>query len=398
MRRARSIWLVAQREMLDRLRSRAFQLSTAVIAVLVVAGVVGSDRLPELLGAGTRQVGVTAQASDFVPALEEAAHALDVEVSFAIVRDQAEGEWLLADGAIDALVLGPGAVAYRSRDLAPVTAVVTTATRSAALPGQLRDLGLSLEQARPLLVPSPPAVRILEPLPERDADSAVLAALSPVVLYIALVLYGSWVLNGVVEEKSNRVAEVLLATLRPTELLTGKVLGIVLVGMAQVTVAAAALVLGLALTGQARAPDVAMPVLAASVLWFLLGLVLYNFAYAALASTVSRQSEANTAAMPITFVLVVPYLLALTVIPNAPDGALARVLSILPPTAPLVMPTRVALGTPSIFEHVAAVALSLPTIAGVIWLAGRIYSGAILRVGRRVGIRDAFRSARETSA
>lgn len=136
--------------------------------------------------------------------------------------------------------------------------------------------------------------------------------------------------------------------------------------------------------GANQAP-VAFDVAAFSVVWFVLRLVFYNFADPALGSTVSSASEAQNAAWPVTMLLLVPYMIALLVVPADPNGAVARVESICPLTAPLVMPSRIAVGDPAAWEIVLSLLLMLPAIAGMIWLAGRIYRAAILRTGRGCG-------------
>jgi ABC-2 type transport system permease protein len=153
---------------------------------------------------------------------------------------------------------------------------------------------------------------------------------------------------------------------------------------------------GLIAVGMPDLPAVAPGLGVWSTIWFTLGLLFYSFAYAAIGATVSRQADATSAAWPVTMLLIVPYFISLTVLPEDPDGTLARVLSILPLTSPLAMPPRIAVGEPSWVELVTSVVLMVLALAGIMALAGRIYAGAILRSGRRVGLLDAFRSSGET--
>ena len=95
--------------------------------------------------------------------------------------------------------------------------------------------------------------------------------------------------------------------------------------------------------------------------------------------------------------LLVPYFLSVFVVPENPDGLLARVLSLVPVTAPMAMPARAAMGEPALWEIALSAALMVAAIVGMVWLAGRIYAGAILRTGARVGLLQAFRSSDETT-
>ena len=110
----------------------------------------------------------------------------------------------------------------------------------------------------------------------------------------------------------------------------------------------------------------------------------------------SRLADADRATLPLGVVLLAPYFLSVFVVPENPDGLLARVLSLVPVTAPMVMPARTAMGEPALWEITLSVALMIPAIVGMVWLAGRIYAGAILGMGPRVGLLQALRSSGET--
>jgi ABC-2 type transport system permease protein len=280
--------------------------------------------------------------------------------------------------------------------------VVSRALQAESLPRRLAALGLTFEQARPLIAPAPTAVEVLDPPPPSaegpsQEERYLAATASAALLYIALAVYGSFVLNGVIEEKANRVVEVLLGALRPSDLLAGKVLGIVATAMLQLLAGLAGAIAALLTVGDAEIPRVAADVAVYSVIWFVLGLALYNFAYAAVGATVSRPSEAQNAAWPVTMLLLVPYAVSIVLVPNDPDGVVARVLSIVPLTAPLVMPSRVAVGEPATWEIALAFALMAPAILAMTWLAGRIYRATILRSGPRVRLLQALRSALRSS-
>ena len=173
-------------------------------------------------------------------------------------------------------------------------------------------------------------------------------------------------------------------------------LGIVCAAMVQLGAGILAGLTALALVGGAHLPSVALDVALVSIAFFVIGIVFYNFIYAAVGATVARQSEAASASMPVALMLLAPYLIALTYVPSHPDEPFVRLLSLLPLSAPLVMPARVAAGSSSTAEVALSLALMLPALALMIWLAGRIYVGAILRSGPRVTLLEAFRSGKTT--
>lgn len=396
----RLYWLVAQRELLERVRTRSFVLSTSALAVLSAAAIVAADVVPARFGQGAERLAVVSDTpAATVATLRRSADTLGVELDLVGVGDVATGERAVEEGDVDAFLAPSGELVFGSEAYAQIEAVVSQALQTLALPGRLEGLGLTLEQARGLLQPEPVDVRLLDPPDPAEAEDEggrrALAALTSIALYIVLVLFGNWVLVGVIEEKASRVVEVLLGPLRPAQLLTGKVMGILVSALLQVAVVGVGALAGLVAVGMPDIPAIAAGLAVWSVVWFALGLLFYSFAYAAIGATVSRQADATSAAWPVTMLLIVPYFISLTVLPEDPDGTLARVLSILPLTSPLAMPPRIAVGNPSWLELGASVVLMLFALVGMMALAGRIYAGAILR-SRRVGVLDALRSSGET--
>jgi ABC-2 type transport system permease protein len=213
-----------------------------------------------------------------------------------------------------------------------------------------------------------------------------------IVLYVALGLYGSFVSQGVVEEKATRIVEILIATMRPSELLAGKIIGIGVVGLLQLSAIAAATFVMVSLTSVVTIPSFDLSAILGYLLWFVLGFLLYATAYAAVAATVSRQEEVSGATAPITVFLIGSFLLAYTVIPN-PASTLSTILSILPPFAPILMPVRMSSGDASAWQVGLALVLTVIAILGLTWIAGRIHSNSVLRLGARVRFRDALRGS-----
>jgi ABC-2 type transport system permease protein len=154
-------------------------------------------------------------------------------------------------------------------------------------------------------------------------------------------------------------------------------------------VGAAALV-AVHVTNVAAIPALAVAGILGDIFWFLLGFLFYATAYAAVASLVSRQEEVQSAVAPIGILLIAGYLLVYAALPN-PSGPLATVCSLLPPFAPVLMAVRMAATDVPFWQVALAVALTLASIGGLTWLAGRMYTNAAMRIGARVRFMDAFR-------
>ena len=156
---------------------------------------------------------------------------------------------------------------------------------------------------------------------------------------MSLAVYGQWVLTGVVEEKNNRVVELILSAVRPRHLLAGKVIGIGLLGLAQLALVAGLAAILLA-AGVFDAPASLGGSLALVVPWFALGFALYAVAYAAAGALASRQQDANSAGQPVTYTLLAAYFVGYVALSADANGTLAHVLTVFPLTAPLVLPAR----------------------------------------------------------
>jgi ABC-2 type transport system permease protein len=242
-------------------------------------------------------------------------------------------------------------------------------------------------------------VRSLEPVDEDARSKRTIATVAVFILYGQLIGYCFTVAMGVVEEKSTRVVEVLLAAVRPVQLLAGKIVGIGLVGLLQLTIIG---VIGLALataSGAITLPPDAAPTIASVLLWFLLGYAFYSSLFAVAGAIVSRQEELQNTATPLNLLMIASFFIAFSSsVSGGGDTTLAKVSSFLPPVAPLIMPLRIAGGNAAPWEIALSLAIMLVSIVAVVLLAARLYEGAILRTGARVKLSDAWRSGRRQPA
>ena len=228
---------------------------------------------------------------------------------------------------------------------------------------------------------------------EDDGQRVVVAIMGVVVLYGLLILFGQFVAQGVVEEKASRVVELLLATMRPWQLLAGKILGLGLLGLGQIVVIGAVGVVGALAFDLVDVPGELIGTVATVVAWFVLGYAFYACVFAVAASLVSRQEDLGSVLTPASMLLVVGFFVAVQAASD-PRGTLARVTSFVPGLSPLVMPVRQAAGEAAGWEVALAVVLMLGAVGLAVRLGGRVYAGALLRTSGRTKVREALRADR----
>jgi ABC-2 type transport system permease protein len=377
------VGLVAAREVRERFRNRVFRVGTVVILVAVAAaivipvlrrgqqnaqhvGVVGGldARLRAAVVATGTRIGSTVQ---LVPEPNEQAADND-----------------LRSGRID-LVIVDGHRLVVNRAIRP-TDTTTTALLERTVSNTVSLLH-ALEAGQHLPAPLPvthlqPAAKVV------NGTTRTTLIVGGILVFVMLTQYTTWTLIGVMEEKSSRVVEVLLATVRPVQLLAGKVLGIGLVALAQ-----AALIVAFALgLAEAVGSDLlrgAAPLeLVSALVWLVLGYAFYSWVYAAAGSLAERQEQAQSLAFPLSLPMLLGYIMAITVAGSGKPSTFFEVLAYLPPTAPFAMPVLVGLGKVTWWEVAAAATLSVLATVAVARLAAGIYRRAILRTGQRVRLRE----------
>jgi ABC-2 type transport system permease protein len=387
--RATVVRLVAGREISTRLRDRTFLISSAVIIVLVL----GAMLFQVVLASRTtsEKIGVAGAGDPYRAALVAQGKAIDVDVTVVRFADAAAaGRAVQADDVDGALVRRadgtPQLLVHRTAD-PPLQAVVQGAVAQVSLGQQLTQAGADL---------SPPAqvpVRSLDPNADRNGQRTAVAIVAVGLLYALLILFGQFVAQGVVEEKASRVVELLLATMRPWQLLAGKILGLGLLGLGQIVVISAVGVTGAMSFGVVDLPGQLIGTVVTVIAWFVVGYALYAALFAATASLVSRQEDLASVIMPTTFLLLAGFFISLVATGN-PSGTLATVTSFIPGLSPLVMPVRQAAGVVAWWEVALAAVLMLVAIAAVVRLGGRIYAGALLRTSGKTKLREALRAER----
>ena len=297
----------------------------------------------------------------------------------------------MRDKKVDVLLVDGGRLKWRTSSDSTLTAAIAGAIQAVHIRAQADRLGISAGQLAQLLVPVTLTSRTLGAAHTTDKDANTVGFIAVGFLYLAISFYAGFVLTGVVQEKANRVAEVLLARMPAREILAGKVLGIGAVGLAQLAVIAVSAGVTVAAMGNANAPSIPGDVLAWTCLWFVLGYLFYSVMYAALGATTSRIEDAQAAIAPITGLMLLSYFGVIYAEEN-PDALLTVLLSYFPPTAPVVMTYRVAVHAVPSWQMLTSAAFMVLAMWGLIRLAGQIYSGALLRFGGRVPLRELVRS------
>ncbi|MFE7203719.1 ABC transporter permease [Pseudonocardia alni] len=389
----RAVALVARREFRVQVHKRSFWISNAIMVLVIVGGMVayavfgsGGDDRPT--------VGVAGDAS-LAAAVTTAGERLGLPVEVREVPSAAAGRDAVAAGDLDVALTadGPaGAVAVVDSDVPSATrAVLDAALADRATAAALATVGLTPAE---LAAATPPAGLTVDALDPADPEAGQRTALSfavLIVMFMQIVGFGLTVAMGVVEEKSSRVVELLLSTIRPLHLLWGKVLGIGAVGLVQLLLyGVVGIGAGIA-TGLLTITGTALGVFGAALGWFVLGYAFFAVLYAAAGSLVSRQEDVNTTTGPLMMLLFAMYGVSFWFL-GSPDSAVLGVLSWIPPFPAMLMPLMIADGSATA-GHVAGSALVMLVALVLLAKAGaRVYERSVLRIGATVPWREALRS------
>jgi ABC-2 type transport system permease protein len=381
--------LVAGREVSTRIRDKTFLISSAVILLLVLGVMVFQAVVAS--GADEVKVGVVGDRAALQPVLERQGKEVGADVTVVGLDDEAAARRALAAGDVDGVLIDSTGGSPRllvQRDAgSSLTATVQGAVSQRAVGQQLAAAGIDK-----LDVPQV-SVTTIDPGSDPTGERTGIAVIGMIVLYTLLLLICQFVAQGVVEEKSTRVVELLLSTMKPWQLLAGKVIGLGILGFAQIVAIAVVGVAGALAFDVVTLPGQLIGTVVSVVAWFLLGYAFYASVFAAAASLVSRQEDLAGVITPMSMVLVVGLFVALQAAGN-PTSTLATITSFVPGLSPLVMPVRMAGGGVPWWEVLLAVGLQIVAIVLVVRLGGRIYAGALLRTSGKTKLREALRAER----
>jgi ABC-2 type transport system permease protein len=388
-----AVRLVAGREVTTKMRSKAFIITTVATLVLLV----GFAVVMKLSGGSDETVGVTQETQALAEPLKATAGQIGQTIDTKVVSEE-QGRQQVADGSLDALIVGgvdgPLRVVVEKDLDGGLEDALNVLAGQLALNQEIAELGGDPAQVQSSVAGASVDVEPLEEPYPYQPEQLVLGIIAGILIYMSLLLNGQLVAQGVVEEKSSRVVELLLSTIRPWQLMAGKVLGIGFVGFVQMLViGGGGIAAALALDVLTISASAAIGTVVWLIVWYLLGFVMYSLVFAALGALVSRQEDVGGVITPALMFVIVGYVVGISVLPSEPDNTLAEVLSVIPVFAPTLMPMRLAMGGVPVWEAVVSVGLVVALIPLLVWLAGRIYANAVMRSGGKVRLRDAMRPA-----
>ncbi|AYJ48619.1 ABC transporter permease [Rhodococcus sp. P1Y] len=389
---SRAIGLIAKREFTVQVMKKSFVISNVIILAVIiggiiaysifsggddedrdVVGIVGDQSIASVISATGDTVGNPVEIREISDAGAARSDVESGDVAVALVPGDAGAYTAITDseltGALRAVVEGS----------------VSSQATDAALAEQGVDRASLAEAAANAVV----TVEAIDP-PDPEAGQRVALSLAAVfILYAQIIGFGMYVAMGVVEEKSSRVVELLLSTVKPLQLLWGKIIGIGAVGILQLALYGAAGVgAGLA-TGTLTVTGTALSVFAGTLGWFVLGFAFFAVLYAAGGSMVSRQEDVNSTTMPLLLLIMAMFFAAFYSVGD-PESTLSNVLSWIPPFSAVMMPLRIAAGVAPIYQIVGTALIMAATTAGLAVIAAKIYQRSILRIGKTVTWKEAF--------
>jgi len=420
----RKIWVVIGREFIERVRNKWFVISTllgpVLMAVLILMPILmatrGQDRTVVVLDVSVGEFGTRVtemlngpapiRASHVVVDLADLEHVAD-SLALAVGNKMLDGLLIISDETVQ-----DGTVEYRGSNVSSQIdmSVLRRIVREAVLIVRLGQVGVDPDLVAQATIPLRMQTVTIRrgQVTEQSGEAAFFVAYFVwFLLYMAIVLYGVQVMGAVVEEKTSRVVEVLVSSLKPFQLLAGKVVGVGAVGLLQLgiwtgvgwlLVSQRDRIMGLFGFGEASTsgfslPDIPLSLVIILLLYFVLGYFLYAAMFAAVGAMSNSEAEARQAQAPVVMVLVIPAMLSMIAL-NSPDGTLAKTLTLVPFSSPIATPVRWAATGVPLAELGASILILMISVVGVTWVAGRIYRVGILMHGKRPKLVELWRWVR----
>lgn len=408
----RDTLVIARRELLERVRSKWFVVVTLLGPLFMVALVVIPALIANSSAKGAR-IEIIDHSNDLGPPLVEFVAPLawkatvvppdtTEEVELARIKaDQINGFLVIPADALDG-----GRMLYRGDNASGQVfgALLTQAVNRVVLVRRALRLKLDDKQVTGMLAPV--NLTKLHSTGEAEGSSGVgsflIAYILAFILYMVITLYGVAVMRSVVQEKTSRVMEFLVAAVKPSALMGGKILGVggaaliqitVWLGIGALTLAYRETVLGwfgIAGAGAAALPPLAFTEVAIVMVFFILGYFFYSAMYAAVGAMVSSEQDTQQVQMPVTMLLVIG-VMCLQLVSNAPRGSTTAIMTMIPLWSPILMPMRYVLGGATPTEVGISILLLLVSTVLVVRAAAKIYRVGVLLYGKRPSVRELIR-------
>jgi ABC-2 type transport system permease protein len=423
----RKIWLVIKREYLTRVRTKGFILSTVgfplfsvgIFALSFALATRKADHplkfsILDNLGGLTPQIltGLTEKLPDGRPRFQLVRN-WDRPASVAMAREELTRQ--VRDGQLDGYLEVPkdilegkeAALHTGSSNDFQTARAIGRALDNAVIARRLSDRGVHIDNLGEVMRGIDlTTVKVTKTGESEENGQSLMVQMSIVmILYITLLVYGIMTMRSVLEEKTTRVVEILVSSLKPSHLLTGKILGVGAVALTQYLiwagtaglVSAYGAAAGAAFWPGAAAPKFHLPIsyLVYPFLFFLVGYFLYASLYATLGSVVSSEEDLQQVQLPVTLILVACFILY-PIIQRAPNSPLSIALSLFPFSSPILMVFRITVQTPPFWQIALSLALGVATIVGIIQVSAKIYRVGILMYGKRPSLVEVLRWLRYT--
>jgi len=418
-------WVVLRREFLTRVRTKWFVVAT-VLGPLIMAAMILLPMLMVTSGGGERSITVLdGTGTGFGERVVRVLNDPTIPVTATYLEADVEDLKAIADSlarvvgekALDGFLIVTGETIrdgigeYRGANATSQVdmEVLQRVLRETVLAERLRLVGVDAAlvaqaQARGGGLRTV-TIRDGEATEQSGGATFALAYFMWFLLYMSILLYGVQVLGAVVEEKTSRIVEVLVSSLRPFELLAGKVLGVGAVGLFQLSIWAVAARLLLtqrerlldlagldpSLAATFTMPEVSVATIVVFLVYFVLGFLLYAAIFAAVAAMSSTEVEARQAQAPVAMFYAIPAIVSLMAMMTEPDGGLFIALTMIPLSSPIAMPGRWVVSDVPTIEVLASIGLLVTALILVTWIAGRIFRVGILMHGKRPGPRELWR-------
>jgi ABC-2 type transport system permease protein len=411
-----NVWLIARREYVERIRTRGFLISTVMIPLLMGGLIFGSvfinsKSLSEAhiaIVSSDTQLALDLQ-SELTSSSQPRRPRLTVDIMDIDPQDAQATRTLLnqqiASGDLDGyLWIAPPAspslrptftFTPRSSEQNSLRSTLAAALGTVLMREQLAHRGIVAADADAML--QPVDVRSATLPVRQDRESAEIGVfILFFLMYMVIMLYGMNVARSIIEEKSSRIFEVMLATIRPEEMMAGKILGVGSVGLTQVGIWLSAAMLLSAGSGAARlaGQGIHVALTVAQIVFFFVYFILGYAFYSSIAAGLGAMTNSEQELQQLNMFLVLPLIACIVMVGpllTTPDSTLARVLALIPPFTPLLMYLRVSLGHPTHWEVFASIALTSASVYAIVWVTSRIYRVGVLMYGKRPTLPELLR-------
>jgi ABC-2 type transport system permease protein len=423
-----NVWLIARREYVERVRTRGFVITTVMIPLIMAGFIFGSLFLGShenvdrhiVVVSSNLQLGEDLQTELQKPSGGDGGSSDQNAISLRAaarqphfivdVMEPARGTHALLDQDLESneidgylwirTAAAPGApptFSYTPRSSSDrlTPQILTDAVNRVLLREQLAHRGIAVGQADTMLKPVQIGASHDSQHTDR-ASSLVSIGILFFLMYFVIMLYGMNVARSIIEEKTSRIFEVMLAAVRPEEMMAGKILGVGAVGLTQVGIWLTAILIaagasgGINIGGEVIRPALTGEQVGYFFVYFLLGYLFYSAIAAALGAMCNSEQELQQMNIFLMLPLIFCFVAVGTLL-TTPDGLVSQVLALIPPFTPLLMYMRVSIGHPAPWQVPLSIALLVASVFGLIWFTSRVYRVGVLMYGKRPNVRELMR-------